>query len=110
MGCAGETLHLMTGGMIMCLAPGCPDKEAAHKILSDAEPEHVILFGAGSFTVRHPLRERLGDLFSCEVHDMCDRLPGPPGDTGRYRARVTPAGLDLEWAEDQESGQRAQAT
>ncbi len=38
MGC-GETLHLMTGGMMQCLNRGCPNSGAAQKILSD--PEHV---------------------------------------------------------------------
>jgi hypothetical protein len=102
MGC-GETLHLMSGGLIMCLARGCPDQGAAQKILSDRETEHVVVFGEDLFTVRHPLRERIGDgLLSCEVHDMCWRMDGPPGGAaGRYRARVTPEGLDLEpMAED----------
>lgn len=108
MGC-GETLHLMPGGMIMCLSPRCPDQGGAQKILSDPESEHVVLFGADSFTVRHPLRERLGDLLACEVHGMCSRLPGPPAKPGRYRARVTPGGLELEPAGEAEPGQGAQS-
>lgn len=89
MGC-GETLHLMEGGLISCLAPRCPDKGAAQKILSYPEADDVVLFGADSFTVLHPLRERLGDLFACGVHAACNRLGGPPeGKTGYYRVRFT---------------------
>jgi Family of unknown function (DUF6085) len=102
MGC-GETLHLMSGGLIQCLARNCPDQGAAQKILSDRETDHVVLFEEDLFTVRHPLRERLdGDLFSCEVHGMCWRMDGPPGGiAGRYRARVTPGGLALEALADE---------
>jgi hypothetical protein len=97
MGC-GETLHLMAGGMISCLGPDCPDQGAAQKILSDRETEHVVVFGADSYTVRHPLRDRLGDLFSCPVHLLVHALPGPPDDqTGRYRARITDGKLMLEF-------------
>lgn len=110
MGC-GQTLHLSTAsGMISCPAPQCPDSGAAQKIISDPESEHVVLFGSDSFTVRHPLKERLGDLFACEMHATCLRLDGPPGGrTGRYRARLTDAGLDLEPL-DPEEGQLAQMT
>lgn len=85
MGC-GQTLHLMAG-RISCLALGCPDQGAAQKILSDPEHLDIVVFGEDSFTVLHPLRERLGDLFACEIHGACTRLDGPPeGQTGRYRA------------------------
>jgi hypothetical protein len=96
MGC-GETLHLMTGGLICCLGPDCPDQGAARQILADRESEHVVVFGADSYTILHPLRDRLGDLFSCTVHLLVQALPGPPGgDTGRYRARITDGELILE--------------
>jgi hypothetical protein len=109
MGC-GQTLHLMAGNMICCLAPDCPDKGAAQKILSDPESEHIVVFGPDSFTVRHPLRERLGDLITCDMHTACTLLPGPPeGRTGQYRARLTESGLDLEPL-DAKPGQPAQMT
>jgi hypothetical protein len=86
MGC-GQTLHLMPSAMISCLAEGCPDQGAAQKILSEPEHRDIVVFGEDSFTVLHPLCERLGDLFACEVHGACTRLDGPPdGRTGRYRA------------------------
>lgn len=86
MGC-GQTLHLMPGGLVACLSKRCPDPAAARKILSDPEHRDVVVFGEDSFTVLHPLRERLGDLFACQIHNACTRLDGPPeGQTGRYRA------------------------
>jgi hypothetical protein len=101
MGC-GRTLHLMPGGMIQCLASKCPNPGAAQTILSEPEHEDVVVFGADSYTVLHPLRERLGDLFSCQVHQLCGQLPGPPeGRTGRFRARIKPdGGLELEPIEE----------
>lgn len=86
MGC-GQTLHLVGDGMISCLAKGCPDQGAAQKILSEPESVDIVVFGEDSFTVLHPIKERLGDLFACQIHNACTRLPGPPGGkTGRYRA------------------------
>jgi hypothetical protein len=49
--------------------------------------EHVVVFTRSSFTVQHPLRERLdGDLFKCSLLKYCSSLPGPPTAPGRYRA------------------------
>lgn len=96
MGC-GQTLHLMGGGMIECLAQGCPDSGAVQKILSEPETDDIVEFYEDSFTVLHPLKERLGGLFTCRVHNLCNRMPGPPeGGAGRYRARVKNGTLELE--------------
>jgi Family of unknown function (DUF6085) len=96
MGC-GQTLHLVGDGMISCLTRDCPDKGAAQKILSEPEHLDIVVFGEDSFTVLHPLRERLGDLFACQVHNACARLDGPPeGRTGRYRASWSKKELVLE--------------
>lgn len=97
MGC-GQTLHLMPSGMMQCLNRGCPNPGAAQKILSDPEHEDIVVFGPDSFTVLHPVRERLGDLFTCQVHQACSALDGPPeGKTGRFRARFDGQGrLELE--------------
>lgn len=97
MGC-GQTLHLMPGGMIQCLSKSCPESGAVQKILSNPETDDVVVFGLDSFTVLHPLRERLGDLFSCQIHQACSNLPGPPeGRTGKFRARFGAGGrLELE--------------
>lgn len=88
----------MQTGVIRCLAKDCPTPEAAQKILASPETDDIVVFGADSFTVLHPLRERLGDLFSCEIHDACSRLDGPPENrTGRFRARFDDDGkLELD--------------
>lgn len=86
MGC-GRTLFLADGGHITCSWRDCPDREAADTILGDAESEHVVEFRPGTFIVRHPLRERIGDdLMRCELHRHIESLPGPPVALGRYRA------------------------
>ncbi len=87
MGC-GTTLFVGSGGHITCSYIPCPDPCAVDQILGDAETEHVVEFRAGEFTVRHPLRERIGDaLLTCSLHTHLAGLPGPPVQLGRYRAR-----------------------
>lgn len=63
-------------------------------ILADEETEHVVIFRAEDFTVRHPLRERLDDaLMQCRIHAAIAELDGPPDDVlGRYRVRLAGAG------------------
>jgi hypothetical protein len=87
MGC-GETLHLMGGGTVQCLAPKCPDPGAVTKVLLDPETFDVVTFTDGRFNVLHPLKERLGgELLSCPVAAKCAELAGPPDlDGGKYRA------------------------
>lgn len=115
MGC-GKTLHLMESGMIQCLAEGCPRPDAAQKILSSPETDDIVVFGYDSFTVLHPIRERLGDLWACQVHEACTRLDGPPaGKPGSYRATFGPEGqlvleavTVLETPPEQEAARHAQ--
>jgi len=102
MGC-GQALHLMAGGLIECLAPLCPDRGAAQKILSSQEHLDVVVISGDGFAVQHPLRERLGgELFRCPVHEALVRLAGqgdlPDGcdGPGRYRARIAEGRLALE--------------
>lgn len=91
MGC-GETLQAVRDGSepdheITCTNPDCPRPEAAHQILCDAETEHLVDFGERTFTVKHPLRERLDDaLMTCQLHNHIEGLDGPPVALGRYRA------------------------
>jgi hypothetical protein len=91
MGC-GNTLHVMVGGGsggLTCLARNCPDKNAAQKILSDGETEHVVVYKGGTYVVRHPLRERIGDaLVECEVAAAVFRFGDHPREDGRYRAMI----------------------
>jgi hypothetical protein len=87
MGC-GPRLHVMSGGMIMCLAEGCPDPSAVTAILSERETLDVVTFDEDSFNVLHPLRERIGRaLLTCPVAAACARLSGPPDSgNGQFRA------------------------
>ncbi len=117
MGC-GQTLHLGAGGLISCLAPACPRKHAVQQLLSESETEHIVTLRDdaltwqfnketgfdeqvspgvfyGSFTVRHPLRERveLADLADCKL--LRPHLSrNDPGEAGTYR--VTPT----SWVHD----------
>ncbi|MEV1295803.1 DUF6085 family protein [Pseudonocardia sp. NPDC049635] len=88
MGC-GRTLFLAAGGRVTCRHVDCPAPCAVDDLLDDRETEHVVEFADTVFTVRHPLRERLGDqLMACELHQYIADLPGPPVVPGRYRARA----------------------
>jgi len=88
MGC-GQTLFLGDGGYVTCCYGECPERSAAADILENRETEHIVEFGDASFSVQHPLRERLnGDLFVCGLHQWIANLPGPPVRPGRYRATV----------------------
>ena len=47
-------------------------------------PYHVVQADGDTFTLQHPLSERLtGDLFDCEIHTRI--AAGEPLDKGRYR-------------------------
>ena len=89
MGC-GETLVLAMGqddtGEVLCSSPECPRLDAAATILADSETEHLVELGARTFSLQHPLRERVdGRLFHCEIHDVIRSLDGPPAPPGMYR-------------------------
>jgi Family of unknown function (DUF6085) len=86
--CGEPKLHLMQSDVIHCLAPGCPDPDAAHKILSDQETVDIVTFSGGHFNVLHPLRERIsGALLECPVAEALagTSVPGRHR-PGRYRA------------------------
>lgn len=85
MGC-GRTLFAASGH-ITCSYIECPDPTAVATILDDRETEHIVELTRDSWTVRHPLKERLGDaLMSCELGAYLGSLGGPPRVPGRYRA------------------------
>lgn len=99
MGC-GETLSLMAGGCVTCRKLDCPQPDAVSQLLADAQTEHVVWLGENSFTVRHPLRERLGDqLLTCQLHADIAAEDGPPLPPGKYRV---PAGYSTQRASDWE--------
>jgi hypothetical protein len=80
MGC-GQTLFIAKGNYT-----------AASDILNDQETEHIVKFQDNTFTVRHPLRERLDNaLLTCSIaEDLIKhqvRLRGLTIADGSYRAR-----------------------
>jgi Family of unknown function (DUF6085) len=101
MGC-GPHLHVMSGGLIMCLAKGCPEPGAVTGILSSPETRDVVQIDEDGFSILHPLRERLGNgLLDCPVNRALLAMPGPPALPGRYRATLGEDGtLDLTAMED----------
>jgi hypothetical protein len=89
--CCGETLYATGGGHLKCGHIGCPNPTALDEILAEPENEHIVEFGEETFTVQHPLRERIGgQLMRCELHQWIADLPGPPVRPGRYRALADP--------------------
>ncbi len=88
MGC-GETLYLLTHGDVRCARGGCPRPTAVAELLAEQETEHIVdVFPSGTFTVQHPLRERLdGGLRECRLGNHVVAVPPPPG---RYRYTVRP--------------------
>lgn len=89
MGC-GETLFVGKGGYLTCSALKCPRPDAVSDLLADNETGHIVELKEHTFTVRHPLKERLDDaLLQCTLSDYLRDLDGPPVPPGRYRARPT---------------------
>lgn len=85
MGC-GQTLFLGSGGYVTCSLDKCPRPDAASDILGEPETEHIVLLEPGTFSIQHPLKERLdGDLFKCGLHSELSDASGPPSMPGRYR-------------------------
>ena len=108
MGC-GPHLHVMSGGMIMCLAPGCPNPGAVTHLISQPQSHlDVVQIDEDGFSILHPLRERLdGSLFDCPVNKALLAMPAPPAPPGKYRARIDENGnLDLETLEGAAPGNR----
>jgi hypothetical protein len=85
MGC-GRTLFLGEGGHITCSWAMCPDPSAVDELLNDRETEHIVRLWDDTFSVVHPLRERLNDgIINCQLHDFLAQQDGPPYEPGRYR-------------------------
>jgi len=95
MGC-GQTLHRMSSGMISCLNRNCPDREAAQKILADPGFAHLAYVHEDGCTMRHPLRERIGNgLSECGLLEKVMAAGPPAGGPGEYR--VTDEDGELKW-------------
>jgi hypothetical protein len=102
MGC-GETLFLGEGGYVTCAWVLCPDPEAVTKILEDSETEHVVDVEDRTFSVVHPLRERIRRaVLKCGLHRHLTGLDGPPVVPGRYRVTPTPTGWTFSRIRTQE--------
>lgn len=106
MGC-GSTLVLADSGTrgrasIVCSWARCPNPTAVADLLSERETEHLVTLADDStFTVQHPLRERVaGGLLSCTVHVHAAELPVASRRPGTYRVRVSgsSSGGDPVWA------------
>lgn len=88
--CGFDQLWLVHG-VIACGSDECTDPTAVTRLLADDEHEHIVTLGWASFTIRHPLRERLDDaLMECDLSEWVDEQMGaqngPLPDPGRYRA------------------------
>lgn len=95
MGC-GESLTIGAGSYITCGHLGCPNPEAVTELLGDDESEHVVTLSPFGFTIRHPLKERLGDaLLRCRLDAYLRVMDSPPHVPGRYR--VSGECGDLAW-------------
>lgn len=58
----------LVGNALACIGVDCPRPTAAAEILADTEIEHILVLEVASFSLRHPLRERLDSvLLTCEV-------------------------------------------
>ena len=92
--CGAQSLFLADGGYITCRRVDCPNPDAASDILEAASPHHIVKIEASSFSVQHPLVERLGgELFDCGLHQWLSSLGGPPHVPGTYQVIGVP-----DWA------------
>lgn len=86
LGC-GRTLCIPAGDdRITCSNVDCPQRRAVNDLLQEEETEHLVHLEHG-FTIRHPLRERIGfELESCPLHDwMMTHRPSEADHPGLYR-------------------------
>lgn len=94
--CGQDKLHIERYvGTVHCLNSECSDTGAAHKILAEHEIEHTLVVhpdtptsGSGTWTLKHPLRERINDeLMSCTVDKLVRQTFAfnYPPEAGTYR-------------------------
>lgn len=97
MGC-GHTLNVTEGGVIACGCISCPRPDAVTALLQDREIEHIVQLEHDSFTIRHPLRERLDNAFlNCRVHEYIADHERAPFEAGRYRVQKVQTGSGWIW-------------
>lgn len=97
--CGHHSLAVVDG-RVGCGHRGCKEPDAVRRILADPEINHVVrIHPDETFTVRHPLIERLGNrLMECGVlttiHRVLQHSPGiEPGD---YRVALVKDGA-VQW-------------
>lgn len=85
--CGEATLDVVER-VIVCTSSTCERPMAASEILAQAEEKyHVVTVTETSFTIMHPLNERLDNkLHECDLHRQLQGMPGPPGPPGKYKA------------------------
>lgn len=98
MGC-GQTLFVGEGGHVTCSFVECPEPAAVDEILGDGDSRHLVKIEKFTFSVQHPLRERLNSesLFDCTVHQQIKAKNGPPMPPGLYRVTVAGNGSIVGW-------------
>lgn len=91
-----------------CFNVECPDKIAAAKVLMEGQDRHhMVRVNRGSWTLKHPIYERLGDqLFSCGVaNQVVDWLDNNPEVLeGLYRVHADSAGKVVVVDEEDQGG------
>lgn len=98
--CGHQSL-VIAAGRIACAYEACPEPDAAHRILSEPEILHVFrIHGDQTFTVRHPLIERLDNrLMECRLANVLQHVlhysPTQP-EPGDYRVALVKDGT-VQW-------------
>jgi hypothetical protein len=109
--CGHGRLFVGSGGYLTCPKTDCPMPDAASRLLLDhAQPEHHVTIhvsrhqGDRTFTIRHPLMDRLaGTLEDCSLHQYLT-LGQPVLAAGGYIAGQNEAGVWVFFAEPDVSG------
>lgn len=88
-GCGrARTLTVDRAGRVVCTSGSCPAPTAAHRVLTEVDPFHIVSVDAARFHITHPLIERLDGLLldGCALDRFMAAQAGPPVAPGRYRA------------------------
>lgn len=102
--CGHRSLFLASGGYVTCRILECPRPTAVADILDLASPAHIVKLEARTFSVVHPLIERLGDhpddaaLLRCDLGQRLAESAGPPRQHGTYRVHDWSRWDLVEWA------------
>jgi hypothetical protein len=96
--CGAAKLQAMSHvGIVHCTNPECPRLQAIHEILSTPVIDHLLVTHDRSWTLVHPLIERLDNaMLGCTVGDkvsfMMQTQSGPAEDDAVYRVTVNDLG------------------